>query len=157
MTPRPDALRQYVEDFTLIFEQTGAPRTAARVLAYLQVCDPPHQTMNDLMDALQLSKSSVSSATQTLIQYRLVQRISIPGKRRDYYRVESDVWNTLIYRRVEEARQMREMAERGLHLLENSPDSQKDRLEGMYHFYKFIEKEMPKLVERWEAENSDKS
>ncbi len=154
MLPKHEALRHYVEELTLIIEQLGAPRTASRVLAYLLISDPPHQTMNNLMEGLQMSKSSVSSATITLIQYRLVERVSLPGERRDYYRVQNGVWNKMMYTRFEAMGQFREMAEKGLRLLEGSPETQTDRLNEMYHFFTFLEKEMPKLLERWEAEKS---
>jgi DNA-binding transcriptional regulator GbsR (MarR family) len=147
-----DLLRHYVEELTLMFEQQGFPRMAGRVLAYLLICDPPHQTMNDLMDALQMSKSSVSSATITLIQYTMVERISMPGIRRDFYRVREDVWNRMLHERVMEIYKMREIAEKGLQLLEDTSQERRSRLYEMYSFYKFFEKEMPIMIQHWEED-----
>ena len=41
-----EQLLLYVEDFGLYFEQFGLARTAGRMLGWLLVCDPPHQTMD---------------------------------------------------------------------------------------------------------------
>lgn len=144
-----DARQQFIEEVGLFFEHSGLTRMAGRVLGWLLVCDPPHQTMPDLADALQASKGSISSATRLLIQYRLVQRISLPGQRRDFYRIQSDAWTELLRTKLGEMRLMRELAERGLALMPDN-DDQRQRLEHMRSVYAFFEREMPLLVERLE-------
>ena len=37
------ALRHFVEEVALVFEQAGLPRMAARLFGYLMISDPPHQ------------------------------------------------------------------------------------------------------------------
>jgi hypothetical protein len=49
--------RHFVEDISLYFEQMGLPRTAGRVLGMLLISDPPEQSLNDLCEVLQTSKS----------------------------------------------------------------------------------------------------
>lgn len=107
--------------------------------------------MNDLVDALQMSKSSVSTASRTLIQIGLVQRISRPGERRDYYQIQEGVWHNLMQARQSQIVQLRQLAERGLQLLDNQPPEKKRRLQEMHDLYAFFEKEMPLLLERWQA------
>ena len=84
--------QQLTEDFGLFFEHLGVPRMAGRILAWLLICDPPEQTMQDLVDALGASKSSISTMTRMLINFRLIERLSLPGERRDFYRVRPDLW-----------------------------------------------------------------
>jgi len=147
-------LRTYIEELTLVLEQTGLPRTSARILAWLLVCEPAEQTMNDLMEALQMSKSSVSAATQSLIQFKLIERVSLPGKRRDYYRVQKGVWNKIMLAEVEGTRRLREVAEKGLSFIQNTDTTQTLRLQEMYEFTLFMEQEMPNLLRRWEDQKS---
>ena len=82
--------RQFLEDFALHMEHHGLPRMAGRILAWLLICDPPEQSMPDLVEVLQASKSSVSTMTRHLIQFGMIERVSLPGERRDFYRAMPD-------------------------------------------------------------------
>ena len=73
--------QQFTEDFGLFFEHLGVPRMAGRILAWLLICDPPEQTMQDLVDALGASKSSISTMTRLLMNFGLIERLSLPGER----------------------------------------------------------------------------
>lgn len=145
------AVRNYVEELTLVLEQTGLPRTASRVLAYLLVCKPAEQSMPDLIDALQMSKSSISVATQTLFQFKLISRVSIPNERRDYYRVEDGIWGKVMHARADGMTNLRNIAEKGVNLVENSDNTDPERLLEMLEFYTFLAAEMSMMMERWEA------
>lgn len=116
-------------------EQMSVPRTASRILAYLLVSEVPEQSMQDLVKALQLSKSSVSSAIQTLLQFQLIERVSLPGKRPDFYRVGPGLWRNLIQTRTAHMAALRTVAEQGLNLLADAPAQQKGRLTEMQSLF----------------------
>lgn len=145
--------RRYAEEVALHFEQGGLSRTAGRIFGWLLICDPPRQTMDDVADGLQVSKSSVSTATRLLIQVGLIQRLSLPGERRDYYRVAEGVWRTIMREREAQITSIRRLAEKGLELLADEPAERRKRLREMRDFYAFFEKELPALLDRWEAES----
>ena len=142
--------QQFTEDFGLFFEHLGVPRMAGRILAWLLICDPPEQTMHDLVEALGASKSSISTMTRMLINFGLIERVSLPGERRDFYRVRSDVWRHSLEDAQRKFEGFREMAERGLDLLEDEPVKRRARLQAMHDVYDFLVHEFPKLVDRWE-------
>ena len=77
--------KQFVEEVGILFEQTGMPRMAGRILGWLSVSDSPHQTTSDLAEALMASKGSISTMTRFLIRIGLIERISPLGQRRDYF------------------------------------------------------------------------
>lgn len=64
----------FVEDISLYFEQMGLPRMAGRVLGVLLICDPPAQSLTDLCERLQASKSSVSTTTRLLTEEVMAYR-----------------------------------------------------------------------------------
>ncbi len=144
--------RQYVEDIALFFEEGGLSRGAGRIFGWLLICDPPHQTMNDLVEALNVSKSSVSTATQSLIQIGFVRRISVPGERRDYYHMVEGVWKNTMRARNQKIAEFRKLADRGLELLADQPVKQQERLQEMRDLYAFFEREFPLILERWADE-----
>lgn len=154
MKPSEEIL-QFIEAFGLFFEQSGLPRTAGRILGWLLICDPPHQTMHELVEALQVSKSSISTASRILIQANFVDKISLPGKRRDYYRMNEKAWTNIFLTSVKQTAAMREMAEQGLALLADEPTEQQRRLRDMHALYLFLERELPLLLERWHEEHDE--
>ena len=154
MSSQKEQLLHYVEEFGLFFEQFGLARTAGRMLGWLLVCDPPHQTMDELSDVLQVSKSSVSTASRLLIQTGLVSKVSFPGERKDFYRVSEDAWIQAWSAKNNQTTAMREMAARGLELLPDDTSDRRTRLQTMHDLYEFLEEELPKLTERWLKERS---
>ncbi len=153
---REDQLR-YVEDFGLLFEQFGKPRMVGRVLGVLLVSGLQEHSAEELADLLSASRGSISSATRTLVQSGLVQRVSRPGERRDYFRVRPGAWNELMRERMTQVFALREMAERGLGVLDAADSGEPEArrgLEEMRDFYAYWERELPAVLERWEQQNT---
>ncbi|MBI3957658.1 MAG: MarR family transcriptional regulator [Chloroflexi bacterium] len=144
--------QQYVEEFGLFAEQIGLTRMAGRILAWLLICDPPHQTMNELVDALQTSKSSISTTTRLLITFGMLERVSLTGERRDYYRLVPDLWTSAMERSAQQFAGFRKMADRGLALLADAEPDRRRRLQEMHALYTFIGREFPQILERWQEE-----
>jgi DNA-binding transcriptional regulator GbsR (MarR family) len=144
-----DNTQQFIEDMGLYFEGNGLTRMAGRIIGWLLICDPPHQTMPQLVETLKASKSSVSVALTTLKQTRLVDRISLPGERKDYFRLNPDLWTQAFLARANEITALRLLAERGLALMENAPAESRRRLELVREMNLFMETEFPRLIERW--------
>ena len=144
--------KHFAEDFGLFMEHYGLPRMAGRVLGWLLICDPPHQSMDDLAEALQASKGSISGATQLLVQRGQIKRVSLPGHRRTYYCVDPDAWQQVIKSRMPVITEMRKLAEHGLELLGNTSPKRLERLTVMRDTYAFFEEDMLMLLRRWEKE-----
>lgn len=148
----PQTKQEYAEEVGIYFERMGMTRMSGRILGWLMVCDPPHQTINELADALQASKGSISTMTRVLMQIGIVERFSIPGQRRDLYRVRTGGWSATIEASIAEYRNFRQLAERGLNLLDGAPPKARERLEDMRDVYGFFEREMPGLIEKYKQE-----
>ena len=143
----------FAEEVGIVFEQTGMPRMSGRILGWLLISDPPHQSTEQITKALMASKGSISTMTRLLIQIGLIERLSLPGVRHDYFRLRSDAWQHMIGRGLtEEIKMVRQLAERGLELLGDKTPVTKNWLEEMRDVYTFLEHEFPTLLERWEKE-----
>jgi len=144
------AERQFIEEFGIVMEQTSLPRMAGRILGGLLISDSPHQSSEQLVNGLEASKGSISSMTRLLIQINLIERMSLPGVRRDYFRIRADAWHNMIRRGLEdEIKMVRQLAERALELLADKPPRTRQWLEEMCNVYNFLEQEFPTLLERW--------
>ena len=65
------------------------------VLGRLLISVPPHQTTSELAESLLASKGSTSAMTGLLIQIGLIERMSLPGGRRDYFRHKPNAWSQM--------------------------------------------------------------
>jgi DNA-binding transcriptional regulator GbsR (MarR family) len=91
-----------------------------------------------------------------LVPAGLVERISRPGDRRDYYRCRPGAWADLARDQSRLYDEFRKLAERGLELLADAPAARRERLQDMHDFYAWLEREMPALWERWRREQQEK-
>ena len=145
--------QRFVEEVGIVFEQTGLPRMAGRILGWLLISDPPHQSPDQLVEALMASKGSICTMTRLLFHIGLIDRLSLPGVRHDYFRLRPDAWQHMIRRGlVDEIRMVRQLAEHGLELLVDKTPLTRKWLEEMRDVYTFLEREFPVLLERWEEE-----
>jgi len=150
--------KSFVEHFGISFEQTGLPRMAGRILGWLLLSDSPHQSADELAEGLAASKGSISSTTRLLIQLRLIERLSLPGVRHDYFRLRHDAWQNIIRHGLgDEIRMFRQLAEHGLLLFSDKTSLTIHWLEDMRDIYAFLEREFPVLMERLEKEQGKRS
>jgi DNA-binding transcriptional regulator GbsR (MarR family) len=92
-----------------------------------------------------------------LIQSGLVEKVSFPGERKDFYRISDDAWVQAWSARNNQTVAMRQLAKRGLDLLSDNAPKRRARLQTMHDLYEFLEEELPKLTERWLKERSQET
>jgi DNA-binding transcriptional regulator GbsR (MarR family) len=148
--------QHFIEEVGLLFEMVGLPRMAGRIFGWLLISDPPHQSPAELAQVLQASKGSISTMTRLLVQMGLIERISLPGERRDYFRIRLNAWSELTQRRLTQITAFRQIADRGLTLLSEKAPHLRQRLEEMRDMHAFLEQEMPRLFQRWEQQQSNR-
>src|SRR5215212_8942098 len=81
-----DARREFVEKLAVAHEADGLPRIAGRIFGLLLICER-EMSLDELAHDLGASKGSVSVNTRLLDQRGVVERVSRPADRRDYYRI----------------------------------------------------------------------
>lgn len=149
--------KHFIEDFGLLFEESGHPRMAGRILGCLLISDPPYLSTTELAEILQASKGSLSTMTRFLLQMGLIERVGLPGHRRDYFQIKSGAWTQLVRHAVYELSALRKLAERGLELMEAQDSELKQRLQEARDLFSYMEREYPLLIERWEKEHKKTS
>lgn len=145
-----NAYREFIEISGDMMNEHGLPHMAGRIVGALLVCDPPHRSMDELAEDLQASKGSISMATQLLTRIGCIERISLPGARRHYYRIRSELWEELLNARTEHLLMHQRTLVAGMQLLKDAPVESKARLLEFQAFIDFVSEELPALSERWE-------
>lgn len=142
----------FIEETGLMFELIGMPRMAGRIFGWLLISDPPQQSSSELADGLQASKGSISGMTRLLIQIGLIERVGVPGERRDYFQIRPHAWAQLMEQHISQVKMFRQLAERGLQLVQHDPPDLQERMRDMHSIYTFWEQELPQVYARWEAQ-----
>jgi len=142
--------KHWIEDISLFFEQMGLPRMAGRVLGVLLISNPPKQSINDLCETLEASKSSVSTMTRLLTEMGLIERVPSPLPRRVYFQFKSGGWVVFIRQRLSLWASLHHIAERGLELQNQIDEPLRERLQEAHDMFSLIEEELPALLERVE-------
>jgi DNA-binding transcriptional regulator GbsR (MarR family) len=143
--------QQFVEECGLYFEQVGLTRVAGRIIGWLLICEPSYQLQSELVETLSASKSSISVALKDLTTLYLVERFTLPGDRRTFYRTTKDMWSRSFRARMHQVTELKELSERGLEALKDETPQRRHRLEFMRDMNAFMETEFPKLLDAWDA------
>jgi DNA-binding transcriptional regulator GbsR (MarR family) len=152
-----DKERSFIEEVGLLFEKRGLPRMAGRMLGWLFLADPPYQSPSEIAEILMASKGSVCSTIQLLTQIGMIEKYIIPGERHNHFRLREDALRGMINHGPEEEwRMFRQLAERGLELMQNEPTLRRQFLEQMRDHFIFLEREFPVLIERYEKSRAQK-
>jgi DNA-binding transcriptional regulator GbsR (MarR family) len=142
-SPDPNWRETFVEEFGAMSMEMGAPRTMARIIAWMLVCDPPDQSSKDLQVALRLSAAAVSSEARMLIGAGILERTTRAGERRIFYRLRSGTWDGVLEARLRLLVRIREVTERGLLLAGDEADA---RLRDVRDIYEWFVEELEELL-----------
>ncbi len=142
---------EYIEYMGRICTTHGLPRIAGRILGYLTLQDKP-VSLDFLATALGVSKASVSSDTRRLEQMNLVERVSLPGDRRDYYVIASDMLEQLLEIKLQELELMQLAIGRACELPDTS-DAVRQRLTKFGNFQRRINNELLELLRAHRRDN----
>lgn len=150
-THPPAEQMRFVEEMGLLMEENNQPRIAGRILGWLLICNPPHQSFNDLVEVLQASKGSISNMTRLLLQIGLIEKVSLPGDRQTYFRIRPESWRRILQRQMSMVERLCQVADHGLDLLRDAPDEQRRRLQEMRDFNSFFRRKLPELIDEFES------
>lgn len=144
-----DAVRWFVEQFALLLADSGLPRMAARVFAYLLAGDRDKYTIGQIAAGLAMSPAAVSGAVRHLSQAGLVIKDREPGAPADSYRVCEDAWHVIAIRTVEAMDRAVDVLSTGVNRLDRETGAASDGAREALEFYRFWRDELPAMMERW--------
>lgn len=138
---------QFIEGMGRHFEADGVPRIGGRLYAYLLLQDEPC-SLGQLSDALSVSKASISTNARLLVQWGLVERVTRPGDRRDFYAPAADLARTLEIR-LQRVRETTALFRAGAGSVPEDRPGAAHRLERMARFHAEAARLMEDLLRTW--------
>jgi len=121
-----EAQKQFIASWGAFGSYWGINRTMAQIHALLLISPDP-LSQDDMMEQLEISRGNVNMNIRDLIDWGLVARIIKPGKRKEFFLAEKDMW--LIATRIIKERKKRELEPmlRLVEQLEQIEGDKKDR------------------------------
>jgi DNA-binding transcriptional regulator GbsR (MarR family) len=86
-----EAKAQFISSWGAFGTHWGINRTMAQIHALLLVSPNP-LTQDEIMEELNISRGNVNMNTRELIDWGLVDRVLLPGERKEYFLAEKDIW-----------------------------------------------------------------
>ncbi len=96
-----EAREKFIEEVGLAAEADGLPRIAGRLFGHL-LLSPDPCTLDEIAEALSVSKGSVSTDARLLLRHGWLRRTSRAGDRKDYYEMAPDFFAGIVAYRLEE-------------------------------------------------------
>ncbi len=145
--------KTFSEEMGLFYESQGLTRMTGRIIGWLLISDPPEQTMDEIVKGLKVSKSSVSSATSLLTKLDMIERKSIPGKRKDVYLIKYNQAESILTRNIQVTKEYKNLVENGLKSLDRK-QFRLTRLEELDELLEFIEIGLIDLLNKWHSKKN---
>jgi DNA-binding transcriptional regulator GbsR (MarR family) len=145
----------FIERMGLALESDGLPRIAGRIFGLLLVSEDA-RSLDELAGELRVSKGSVSTDARLLEQRGVVERISRPGDRRDYYRVQPDLFSHTMAQRLARWERFHEAIGAARTSLPILSREVLERLEEYEEAYAFMSQVISEALARWQASRGDR-
>ena len=86
-----EAKAQFISSWGAFATHWGINRTMAQIHALLLISPNPI-TQDDIMEQLNISRGNVNMNTRELIDWGLVDRVLVPGERKEFFSAEKNIW-----------------------------------------------------------------
>src|SRR5205814_7407722 len=101
-----EAKQQFISSWGAFGTHWGINRTMAQIHARLLVSADP-LTQDDMMEQLNISRGNTNMNIRELINWGLVERVLLPGERKEYFSAEKDMWK--VVKQIVKERKKREL------------------------------------------------
>jgi DNA-binding transcriptional regulator GbsR (MarR family) len=118
-----EAKQQFISSWGAFGTHWGINRTMAQIHALLLVSPDP-LTQDDIMEELNISRGNTNMNIRELINWGLVERVLLPGERKEYFSAEKNIWK--VVKQIVKERKKREL-EPMLQLLDKLEEVEGDK------------------------------
>src|SRR5688572_6950328 len=146
----------FIERMGLALESDGLPRIAGRIFGLLLVSEDA-LSLDDLAAELRVSKGSVSTNARLLEQRGVLEQMSRPADRRDYYRVPPDLFSHTMAQRLARWQRLHEAIGAARTSLPIRSREVLERLEEYEEAYAFMSHVISDALARWQATREERS
>jgi DNA-binding transcriptional regulator GbsR (MarR family) len=143
-------VERFVEQAGMLWEEDGFPRIAGRIFG-LTLLSEEALSLDELSEALGVSKASISTDTRLLERMGFLERVTKPGDRKDYYQSTERSFERAIAERIRRMHQFLALIDSGRDIAVASPvvrDRLADHQFAFRHITKALETALDGLEDR---------
>jgi DNA-binding transcriptional regulator GbsR (MarR family) len=86
-----EAKAQFIQAWGSLGAQWGINRTMAQIHALLLIA-PEALSADEIMEELNISRGNTNMNVRELINWGIVDKVLVPGERKEYFTAEKDIW-----------------------------------------------------------------
>ena len=129
-----EAVSAFIEQMGLSSEADGLPRIAGRMWGFFIIHGGP-VSFAELADRLKVSRGSISTNARILRDLGIIERITLPGDRQDYYQLADEPYTRMLQGYMGRMQRMCINANKVREALPAERGDAKKRLAEMARFY----------------------
>lgn len=156
MAKSPELTQEIVADFAEGYSNFGLNPLMGRIVGLLIISEDP-QSLDDIVEKLEMSKGPISQICRRLKERGLIEKVWIPGDRKDYYQTADDIFGKAYANQINKMQKNIEIAEKYLTQAQSLDNSEaeyiKERMRMMKAFYELMDEYNEKFMEAWKEEH----
>jgi DNA-binding transcriptional regulator GbsR (MarR family) len=133
----------------LHYQHYGLSRISGRILGILLVTPHPISS-EEMAETLQVSRSSVSTNLRTLLMTGLVEKVSLPGNRVDFFILSSGLWQKALEMRMAAILPLKAFAEQALESL-HAEHPARNRMTEMIRWVDLVDDMTQRMRDEWQS------
>lgn len=137
-------LEKVLDKFGLYFDGVGLSKTYGRMFGFFVTASKPI-SMGQLVEKLQISKSTASVELRRLLTLGVIEKVLLPEERADFYQLKNDIWNQNLHQKVQDVKKLRS-------IIEEIPPKEMEglvQLKEMANYCAFLEMELGTLIKKY--------
>jgi DNA-binding transcriptional regulator GbsR (MarR family) len=143
--------KELVEKFGVFFEEMGYVRMQGRVVGCLLLSEVSHLTFQEIQNYLNASKSSISTALNSLILIGLVDYFTQDSERKRFFKIDAQSWFNFSNRHIHKVTHMGQLIKECIRLRPPTESGVHD-LSEVADFYVFLSQQLPEMLQKWEKQ-----
>ena len=152
MINKRELTKNIIADFAEAYSSFGLNPLMGRIVALLIISKEP-RSLDEIADSLEMSKGPISQICRRLKDRNLIEKVWVPGDRKDYYKTTSDIFGKAYENQMEKMRRNVEIAQRYSEET-NSIDNEEAeyahaRMQEMKRFYELMDEHNNAFLEAW--------
>jgi DNA-binding transcriptional regulator GbsR (MarR family) len=150
-------IQQLINAYSEAYVKLGHSSLMGKIVALL-ITSPEPLSLDDISEQLQMSKGPVSQISRKLKDHNLIEKVWIPGERKDFYKAAPDIFGQAFANYASSMRRNMELGERFSALAEelDVQDEQaihlKNRMDEMKMFYEMMDEYNRSFLKAWKKD-----
>ncbi len=154
---KEELIHELIQAYSEAYVKLGYSSLMGKIVALL-IASPKPLSLDDISEKLQMSKGPISQISRKLKDHQLIEKVWIPGERKDYYKATADIFGQAFANYADSMKKNAELGLRFNNLAEevDMQDEQvqhiKSRMNEMQLFYNKMEEFNNDFLSTWKAE-----